>query len=71
MCVFGVGYKSEPLNVDVALGIWCANWEMGCEALGIQGHFALLSSAERGIHDEQARPQLPKYDVSWIVDENF
>ncbi|MGB0971555.1 MAG: nitroreductase family protein, partial [Mycobacterium sp.] len=22
----------------VALGIWCANWETGCEALGIPGH---------------------------------
>ena len=24
----------------VALGIWIANWEMGCDALGIHGHFA-------------------------------
>lgn len=49
----------------VALGIWCANWEMGCEALGINGHFALLSAEERGIHNDKAYPQLPRYDVSW------
>ena len=53
----------------VAVGIWCANWEMGCEALDIHGHFAVLSARERGVHDENARPQLPRYDVSWILDE--
>jgi hypothetical protein len=55
----------------VALGIWCANWEMGCEALGIHGHFALLSDEERGVHDEKAGPQLPRYDLSWVLDEDF
>jgi hypothetical protein len=55
----------------VALGIWCANWEMGCEALGIHGHFALLSAEERGVHEEKARPRLPRYDVSWVVDEKL
>ena len=54
----------------VALGIWCADWEMGCEALGIHGHFALLSPEERGVRDENARSQLPRYDVSWVLDEN-
>jgi hypothetical protein len=53
----------------VALGIWCADWEMGCEALGIHGHFAVLAAEERGFSDEKAHPQLPKYDVSWILDE--
>jgi nitroreductase len=55
----------------VAVGIWCANWEMGCEELGIHGHFALLSAGERDVHDEKARPQLPRYDVSWVLDENI
>ena len=55
----------------VAVGIWCANWEMGCEALGIQGRFAVLSARERGVHDEKACSQLPRYDVSWVLDENF
>jgi hypothetical protein len=54
----------------VATGIWCANWEMGCEALGISGHFALLSAEERGIQDEQALPPVPRYDLSWILDKN-
>ncbi len=53
----------------VAVGIWCANWEMGCEALGIRGHFAVLSASERGICDEKDLPQLPRYDVSWVLDE--
>ncbi|MEZ4712106.1 MAG: nitroreductase family protein [Caldilineaceae bacterium] len=50
----------------VALGIWCANWEMGCAALGICGHFAVLSAAERGLQEAPAQP--PWYDVSWVLD---
>ena len=49
----------------VALGIWCANWETGSEALNKRGHFAVLSSEER---TSEAGPELPRYDVSWIVD---
>ena len=52
----------------VALGIWYANWEMGCDALGIHGHFAQLPPEERGVQDENA---LPKYDLSWVLDENL
>ena len=52
----------------VALGIWCANWEMGCEALGIQGHFAVLPAGDRSAQDEEAHPKLPVYDVSWMSD---
>ena len=54
----------------VALGIWCANWEMGCEALGIKGHFSVLSAKERGKNeeiDENPQPVLPSYDLSWIL----
>jgi nitroreductase len=50
----------------VALGIWCANWETGCEALGISGRFSVLRPGERGV---QGAPQLPRYDVSWLVDD--
>lgn len=53
----------------VAVGIWCANWELGCEALGIQGHFSARTAGERGISTEEARPQLPKYDVSWVLED--
>jgi nitroreductase len=55
----------------VALGIWYANWEMGCKALGIHGHYALLSDEERGVGDGNARPELPRYDLSWVPDENL
>ena len=57
----------------VALGIWCADWEMGCEALAIPGHFAVLSAEERGDHrvDEQAHFPAHQYDVSWVLDDNI
>lgn len=55
----------------VALGIWCANWEMGCQALDIQGHFAVLSTEERGGQNERVNGQLPRYDVSWALDETI
>ena len=55
----------------VALGIWYTNWEMGCEILGIPGHYALLSAEERGMQDEKAIPQLPVYDLSWVLDETL
>jgi len=53
----------------VAVGIWCANWEMGCEALGIHGHFDMLSSEERGFQEKE--DGLPKYDISWVLDESL
>lgn len=49
----------------VALGIWCADWETGCQALRKPGHFAVLTPEQRGVHDA---PLLPRYDVSWMVD---
>ena len=42
----------------VALGIWAANWEMGCDALGLNGHFVVRSDGEG--------ESLPRYDLSWI-----
>jgi hypothetical protein len=55
----------------VAVGIWCANWEMGCRALGIRGHFAVLSAMQRDVQDDRTRPQLPRCDVSWVLDESL
>ena len=55
----------------VAAGIWCANWEMGCKALGIHGHVAVLSVEERGVQDEKDLSQLPRYNLSWVLDENL
>ena len=49
----------------VALGIWCANWEMGCEALDIAGRLEMLSPGARVV-DTAAPSGLPRYDVSWV-----
>jgi nitroreductase len=49
----------------VALGIWCADWETGCNALGITGHFQTLTPGERDVSNV---PAVPRYDVSWIPD---
>ncbi len=82
-CVANVAESGELKSLDfyaatasryyapVALGIWCANWEMGSAALGIHGHFAILPAEERGVQDKASRPPLPRYDVSWLVDENL
>ncbi len=49
----------------VALGICCANWETGCEALEKRGHFEILPQKESNIEGFSG---LPHYDVSWVVD---
>jgi nitroreductase len=49
----------------VAVGIWCANWEMGCHALGIPGRFRVLSKAARGVDGASSGHHLPRYDASW------
>lgn len=51
----------------VALGIWCANWEMGCEALGIAGYFTYLSEKKRGLSQDNLAPEIPRYDMSWVL----
>ncbi len=48
----------------VALGIWCANWEIGSQALGLAGRFVALDEAARSDVDA---PELPRYDVSWVL----
>ncbi len=49
----------------VAVGIWCANWEMGCEALGQSG---CLVVAPREANNCEGEKNLPPCDVSWMVD---
>ncbi|MCP4048478.1 MAG: nitroreductase [Gammaproteobacteria bacterium] len=49
----------------VAVGIWCANWETGCEALEKRGRFEVLSPKARG---DEGIPELPQYDLSWILE---
>ena len=51
----------------VAAGIWCANWELGCAALGIEGRFEVLSNEERGVGGPVDDGRLPRYEVSWIL----
>jgi nitroreductase len=55
---------SSRYYAAVATGIWCGNWEMGCEALGIDGHFQQLTGDERGLAAEAETP--PRYDISWF-----
>ena len=51
----------------VAVGIWCAQWETGCAALGVGGHFEVLTPQRR---QAGGAPTLPRYDVSWVVDSH-
>ncbi|MBU0479926.1 MAG: nitroreductase family protein [Proteobacteria bacterium] len=46
----------------VAVGIWTANWEMGCQAQRITGRWEFLdpTTVEAG--------ELPRYDISWLLD---
>lgn len=47
----------------VAMGIWTANWEMGCQALDIAGRWEFISP-------ETVDPgELHRYDVSWVLDQ--
>lgn len=43
----------------VALGIWCANWDLGCRELEIKGHWEFL----HGIGEPTI---VPHYDISWV-----
>ncbi len=53
----------------VALGIWCANWELGCKSLGIHGHFTVLTAEERKVHKNKTDQELPRYDISWVLEK--
>lgn len=55
----------------VAVGIWCADWETGCGALGIKGHFAILSAEQRGAVSDEAQAHPARYDVSWVLDDEL
>lgn len=62
---FGAATASR-FYAPVAIGIWCANWEMGCEALGQKGSLQVLTPEERQV---AAEPELPRYDLSWVVSD--
>ncbi len=65
---FYAATKSRYYN-PVAVGILCANWEIGCESLGIKGHFEIVPEEDRGLSGDSINSELPIYDVSWIVEE--
>lgn len=48
---------SSRFYAPVALGIWCANWELSCESLGVRGRFETVD-----LEDET----VPRHDVSWV-----
>ena len=50
---------SSRYYAPVALGIWCANWELGCEALGLQG---LVESHPNPVGELA----IPRHDVTWV-----
>jgi nitroreductase len=56
---------SSRYYADVALGIWCANWEVGCEALGKPGQFEVIVADAQSA---EITPDLPHYDLSWVLD---
>ncbi len=53
---------SSQYYAPVALGIWSANWGMGCEALGIDGEFMILTPPH-------VPNTLPRYDLSWVPNQ--
>lgn len=56
---------SSRYYAPLALGIWCANWEVGANGLGLAGDFRILTAEQREVADT---PEPPHYDVSWIPD---
>jgi hypothetical protein len=52
----------------IALGIWCANWELSCRAAGQNGHFQIVSREERE-NSRTCAPENAIYDISWIPEE--
>jgi len=51
----------------LAAGIWCANWEIGAEALGIQGDFSVETREEgKGLLSEEGLYK--RYEISWLED---
>jgi hypothetical protein len=55
---------SSRYYAAVAIGIWCGNWEVGCEALGIKGSFS--QSAQLNSEGSKSDNGLPHYDISWV-----
>ncbi len=50
---------SSRYYAPVALGIWCANWELGCEALGLKGRVELQPGPDGEL-------VIPRRDLTWV-----
>ena len=46
------------------LGVWLANWEIGCEELGMEGHFVVWPHTTAAV--ALGSPTDPRVDVSWV-----
>jgi hypothetical protein len=62
---FGTSTSSR-YYAPVALGIWLANWETGCEALGIHGRTVVLADHDVDT-DVPGRPFT--YGATWLRDQ--
>jgi nitroreductase len=62
-----VATTTSKYYAAVATGIWTANWEMGCDELGIEGHFKKLNEKEYQSTLTQAENNILIYDMSWIL----
>jgi len=60
---------SAKYYAAIASGIWCANWELSCSELKIEGKFARLPDSEIGLSESQKNSGTPIYDMSWVVNE--
>ncbi len=47
----------------IAVGIWCGNWEMGCDELGMKGSFVQSMQQQ---HEGSKTDLVPHYDISWV-----
>lgn len=58
---------SSRYYAAVASGIWCANWELSCNELKINGKFIRLLDSEIGLSENQKNEGTPIYNISWII----
>ncbi len=57
---------SSRYYAAIAVGIWCANWYIGCETLGIKGKFVTVAAPHQETTNDNDTLNLPRYDVSWV-----
>lgn len=56
-----VAATTSRFYAAVALGIWCTNWELGVEALGLSGRFVAAEPPSEPF-------EAPRRDVTWMAD---